>query len=157
MNNPQSIAATFIRETLITFTSVQALVGLEDVVGQYKIFWESVPDWATMPYIVSYHIMGGDENRTQTDGIDIQMKVVGFTGNLVTANSLANAINGLHRCTPVSPSYAEDNDNGYEWVLPYGKIQLKYPIFDRDVAQNVPVHIVGGIYRLRLMRQIDGS
>lgn len=157
MNNPQAIAATFIRETLITFPAIQALVALEGETGQYKIFWESVPDWATMPYVVIYHIMGGDENKTQVDGIDIQMKVVGFTGNLATANLLVNAINGLHRCTPVSPTYGEDNPSGYEWVLPYGWVQLKYPVFDRDVAQNVPVHIVGGIYRLRLMRQINGS
>jgi hypothetical protein len=154
MNNPQHIAATFARETLITFPAIQALVPLAGVTPtQYKIFWEHVEDFVEMPYIAIYHISGGEENDTQVKAIDIMMKIVGVSGNHVTALNLQNAIHGLHRTLPVSTTYAEANLSGYEWVEPYATVRQWLPIFDRDVVQQTPVFISGGIYRFRLMRQ----
>ena len=154
MNNPQHIAATFARETLITFPSIQALVPMVGITpAQYKVFWESVPDFVEMPYIVIFHIAGGEENDTQVKAMDIQMKIVGFSGNMQTARDLQNAIHGLHRILPVSPTYAEANPSGYEWVEPYATVRQWLPIFDRDVVQQTPVYISGGIYRFRLIRQ----
>lgn len=155
MNNPQHVAATFIRETLLTHAAIQSLVPLEGFAGQYKVFWEDIPDWVAMPYIVVSHIAGGEEDDTQVDAIDIFMKVVGLTGDIVTASQLQNAIHLLHAQYPVSTTYAQANPSGYEWVVAYGKTRLSVPVFDRKVVQNVPVLIVGGIYRLRLMRQIE--
>lgn len=155
MNNPQHVAATFIRETLITYNEIQDLVELEETAGQFKIFWEDVPDWVTMPYIVTSHIAGGEEDDTQVDAIDIFMKVCGYTGDIQTASQLQNAIHRLHAQYPVSTTYGENNPSGYEWVVAYGKTRLNIPIFDRKVVQNAPVFMIGGIYRLRLMRQIE--
>lgn len=154
MNNPQHIAATFARETLITYTAIQTLVPLAGVSpAQYKVFWEHVDDFIEMPYIGIYHISGGEENDTQVKAIDIMMKIVGVTGDIVTAKNLQNAIHLLHRAIPVSTTYAESNPSGYEWVEPYATVRLWLPIFDRDVVQQTPVFIAGGIYRFRLMRQ----
>lgn len=154
MNTPDHIAATFARETLITFPQIQALLPLANTIPtQYKVFWENVPDFVEMPYVVITHIIGGEENDTQVKAIDIQMKIVGFSGNMVTARDIQNAIHGLHRTLPVSPTYAEANPNGYEWVEPYATVRQWLPIFDRDVVQQTPVFIAGGIYRFRLMRQ----
>jgi hypothetical protein len=59
-----------------------------------------------------------------------------------TATDLANAISLLHDRAPVTTAYPE--------VCDVTEISEIMPIFDRYQVQNIPLFVVGGLYRSRM-------
>lgn len=135
----QDLEASVLRDTLLTIPDVTTLVGLG---GQYKIFWEHVPENIGTPYIVLEHVTGGMLRAPNSDAGDTHWRVKGVTASMNKAVEMNRAIYKLHRMEPVTTNNPE--------VCAYASITITSPFFDRDVVQNVPFFFVGGLFRLRL-------
>lgn len=131
-------AVTCLRDTLLAIPEVEALVG-------ENIFWEDVEDTQEFPYILISHILGGYENNTQTDAVDVTYKVCGYSADKLdgTVQALQEAIAQLH--------YADMVVSDFTNVEPYSTIRMWIPVYERENRQNVPVYAVGGIFRLRFI------
>lgn len=127
-----------------TLKSIPAIVTLVDWNGQAKIFWEHVPQDVPLPYIVMTQMMGGDDNSAQSKATDTCWKIVAHTGDMSATKSFANGIYKLAGLLPVVPTALASVAIGYT------TIEEESPVFDRFPVQNIPVFVVGGIYRLRL-------
>ena len=127
-----------------TLKDIPEILTLTSWNGIHKIFWEHVQQDIPLPYITLHHIMGGEDNETQTRASDTVWKVQATTGDMLTAKNFANAISKLQNKYPVIPSAYNSIAAGYT------SIEENTPIFDRGTMQNIPVFYVGGLYRLRL-------
>lgn len=137
----QVLDSSILIATLNSIPEIQALVTWN---GVYKVFWEHIEQNIPMPYITVHHIMGGEDQSTQTRASDTVWKVQATTGDMLTAKNFANAISKLNNMQPVIPVAYNSIAAGYT------TIEEDLPIFDRGVVQNSPVFYVGGLYRLRL-------
>lgn len=137
----QVIEAQIWRDSLIAIADVRALTDLDgQMPAAYKVFWEHVRDDVPLPYISSNHIVGGKLKDHRYS--DTTWKIVGHTGDMDTATALANAIAQLDKTDPVTTAFP-----GVCGVI---YIEETMPIFDRYQVQNVPLFVVGGLYRMRL-------
>jgi hypothetical protein len=136
----QVIEKSILIETLLSIPEILPLV---DFGGQYKVFWEHVPQGMELPYIVVSQIMGGDDNSAQSRASDSTYKIIATTGDMSQAEAFANAISTLHEKLPVVTRFTSI-------AAPYTTIEETTPIFDRIQVQNIPVFMIGGLYRLRL-------
>lgn len=145
MSAVQVIDKDTLEATLLSVMSSGEKTLIQLVSGQYKIFWEHVEDTIVLPYITMHHIMGGRRAGTPTSHTysDTTWKVVASTSSMSNAQALANAISKLDKAAPVVPM-------GYSNACGYTYIEEVMPIFDRFVIQNIPLFVVGGLYRLRL-------
>lgn len=132
-----------VEEPIGTFP-IRALVLMAGTANVYKIFWEHAPDSVELPYLVISHMSGGRYEGTDTSQkySDTSWKIVMHTANMAATESIVNAIGLLQNLCPVCTNFP-----GVSVVAP---LHEKAPIFDRYVVQNVPLFIVGGLYRLRL-------
>ena len=136
----QVIDKNVLTDTLLSLSAITDLVGDGQTPIAYKIYWEHVPQETELPYITLHHIMGGrDKNKAYSD---TTWKIVGHTANIITAQSLANAISQLDHLDPVTTAYPD--------VCGFIYIEEYMPIFDRYQVANTPLIMVGGLYRLRL-------
>jgi hypothetical protein len=85
--------ATVIRDTLLTIPEILPLT-LDAVTGQYKVFWEDVPDGTDFPYIYISYGLGDYDTKSLAAGqaSEVTWKVVGVTPNLDTARLFSAAI-----------------------------------------------------------------
>ncbi|HEB28922.1 MAG TPA: hypothetical protein ENI05_14395 [Porticoccus sp.] len=127
---------------MLTIPAITGLVELEGAAGQYKIFWEDVPDKIGAPYIVLTHLAGGFDNDTQSQASNSLWKVSGFTANKATALALANAISQLHRMMPIHTTYPD--------APPYHWLEERLPIFENKSVENTKTYTVGGFYQIKL-------
>ena len=123
-----------LRDTLLSITDVTAIVNT-------SIYWEDVEDITELPYIVIAKMIGGYENTTQLQALDTYWKVCLITADKTVALAGTQAINQLHLM-------ALDKTNE-PYLYPYGGVLKTSSIYQRDVEQNIPVFIVGGIFRIR--------
>lgn len=123
---------------------IRDLFELAGAPGQYKIFWEHVPDDVELPYISLAHMTGGRGQGTTTNQSysDTMWKVVVHTADMANADTYANAIALIRDACPVCTSHAG--------VSPVTTIQEVIPLFDRYGVQNVPMFVIGALYRMKL-------
>lgn len=112
--------------------------------NQYKIFWEHVQDDVELPYVVVSHIMGGRALGTTTSQSysDTVWKIAVHSGDMSKAGTYSNIVALLQDSCPVTV--------GHAGVTPVNTIQETMPVFDRYQIQNVPMFVIGGLYRLML-------
>lgn len=125
-----------LRDTMMSMSEITSLI-------IDRIYWEDVEDTVDLPYIVIAHLMGGYENETQANAVDSYWKICFYTADKEIALQAKAAMAGLHRKEMVVTNTPN--------VFPYSTIREQAPIYERDVAQNVPVYEVGGIYRVRVI------
>lgn len=145
----QLVSSAIIRDTLLGITDVTDAFIAFGKTPSLQIFFERVPDYATMPYIVISYISGGYPNRTQVEDVDINMKVLAVTSKVETHRQLLNAISQLQRRSPDVSRFAVGNPDGYPVVSAISTIRHRTPIDESYIIQNVPYFMAGGIFRLR--------
>jgi hypothetical protein len=133
MTDPIIAILGALRDTLLGISAITDLV--ED-----RVFWEDVEDIVELPYVVIAHMVGGYENKTQNLAVDTYWKVCFVTSDKVAAIAGRQAIHELHE-----KSLDKTNEPN---IYPYRTIREQVQIYEREVAQNVPVYTVGGIYRV---------
>lgn len=111
---------------------------------QYKVFWEHVEGDVDLPYLVVSHMMGG---RGQGTGIsqsysDTVWKIAVHTADMSSAENYASLVGALQDVCPVTTDYTG--------VSATNNLQEIMPVFDRYQVQNVPMFVIGGLYRLML-------
>lgn len=136
----QVIEKSILIETLKSISEVVTLVTVD---GNVQIFWEHVPQETVLPYIVVSQMMGGDDNSAQSRASDSTYKIIATTGDMSKAEGFANAISKLHGRLPTVTRFTSI-------AAPYTTLEETTPIFDRVQVQNIPVFMIGGMYRLRL-------
>ena len=135
--DPVDVAVTALRTTLLTIPDVVAIVGS-------SIYWEDVRnDEVRPPYMVISRRMGGFENKTQANAVDLDMTIIGYTADKLVASALQIALRNLHYLDLVVTDFTN--------VKPYGGIQQTAPHYRKDSAQHIPLYEVGGIYRVRFI------
>jgi hypothetical protein len=136
MVDMQVATGTVLRATLLDIGDVVALVG-------DQVYWEHADADAEMPYIIISHGWGGLDKQMYPEGaVDQVWKVCGVTPDMLTKVALSNAIAQLHWKLPIIP---EDTGACSTTRL----VQLK-PYSERTTPQNVPIHEVGGYFRIIL-------
>lgn len=136
----QVIVSTILRDTLISLPAIQTLTVW--TAGVYKVFWEHVDETVPLPYITLSHFSGSVEPFNPY--CDMVWKVVASTANMDNAVAFANAIHELHELCPVV------NTVKFPGAFAYTTMSESMPVFDRYQVQNVPLFVVGGLYRIRL-------
>ena len=127
MTSPGTVVETMIRSTLVAFPALVPLVG-------QKVYSEHVPDSTALPYIVMFHLSGGQDRNTEY--ALMRYKVQGVTADRVVAEQLRGHIHdALH--------YAEGVTIGTACLVQMNEVM---PVFDRFVVQNNPIFYAGGIF-----------
>jgi endoglucanase Acf2 len=127
MTSPATVVETMIRSTLVAHAPLFAIVG-------QNVYAEHVPDTTSLPYIVSFHLSGGQDRNTEY--AMMRYKVQGVTADRLMAETLRGHIHdALH--------YAEGVTIGTACLV---QMSEAMPVFDRFVVQNNPIFYAGGIF-----------
>lgn len=127
MTSPATVVETMIRSTLVAHAPLFAVVG-------QKVYAEHVPDTTALPYVVQFHLSGGQDRNTEY--AMMRYKVQGVTADRETAEVLRGLIHdALH--------YAEGATVGTACLVQMNEVM---PVFDRFVVQNNPIFYAGGIF-----------
>lgn len=133
--NKISVISTTVRTALRANATITAITN--------RVFQQSAPNDAELPYIIIDHLYGGNENDSPKVSADMLFRVWAITTDQYQAEQLSNEI------------YSTLADQRFDFPdgwKDYEVARNMNDIHESEVIQNFKVYKYGGDYRFRIIQ-----